>query len=78
MSYGLNGGTRAVEHLRLVMGELQIADVRMQVALSIFTDFDGNTLTPGEHQLVTVTTMLDQTVAWAKALEPLRTAPTTN
>ena len=39
VSYGSAGGTRAVEHLRLVMGELQVADVRAQVALSLFTDF---------------------------------------
>jgi len=78
VSYGLNGGTRAVEQLRLVMAELQIADVRMQVALSVFTDFDGDTLTPGAHQLTTVTTMLDQTIAWARALAPLRMASATN
>src|ERR1700752_4632740 len=39
VSYGGVGGARAVEHLRLVMGELQVADVRAQVALSLFTDF---------------------------------------
>jgi NAD(P)H-dependent FMN reductase len=37
--YGLLGGTRAVEHLRLIMGELQVADVRDQVALCLLTDF---------------------------------------
>jgi NAD(P)H-dependent FMN reductase len=31
VSYGSTGGTRAVEHLRLIMGELQVADVRAQV-----------------------------------------------
>jgi hypothetical protein len=31
------GGTRAIEDLRLVMGELHVADVRNQVALSLFT-----------------------------------------
>lgn len=34
VSYGATGGTRAVEHLRLIMAELQVADVRHQVALS--------------------------------------------
>jgi NAD(P)H-dependent FMN reductase len=74
VSYGLNGGTRAVEHLRLIMAELQIADVRAQVALSLATDFHGDALIPGAHQLTTVTTMLDQTVAWSRALESLRPA----
>jgi len=75
VSYGLNGGTRAVEHLRLVMGELQVADVRAQVALSLFTDFaDGSELRPGVHQHDAVTSMLDQTIAWAGALQTLRSA----
>src|SRR6187401_3809123 len=39
VGYGSAGGTRAVESLRLVMAELQIADVRNQVMLSLFTDF---------------------------------------
>lgn len=76
VSYGLNGGTRAVEHLRLVMGELQVADVRAQVALSLFTDFeDMTTLNPGTHQDQTVHAMLDQLIAWAGALKTLRPTP---
>ncbi|QHZ00262.1 FMN-dependent NADPH-azoreductase [Streptomyces sp. S4.7] len=39
VSYGSVGGTRAVEHLRLIMSELQVATVRSQVALSLYTDF---------------------------------------
>jgi NAD(P)H-dependent FMN reductase len=75
VSYGLTGGTRAVEHLRLVMGELQIADVRTQVALSLFTDFDNGTdLRPGAHQAQTAHTMLEQLVAWAAALKTIRPA----
>src|ERR1700712_5755287 len=41
VSYGGSGGTRAVEHLRLIVGELQIADVRAQVAFSLMTDFEN-------------------------------------
>jgi len=73
VSYGSAGGTRAVEHLRLVMGELQVADVRAQVALSLFTDFEHfSVLNPAAHQEDTVTAMLDQVVAWGEALQPLR------
>lgn len=73
VSYGSAGGTRAVEHLRLVAGELQIADVRAQVALSLFTDFENfSTFKPGAHQAAAVNTMLDQLVAWSNALAPLR------
>jgi NAD(P)H-dependent FMN reductase len=77
VSYGIHGGTLAVEHLRLVMAELQIADVRMHVALSLRTDFNGDTLAPGEHHFHTASTMLDQTVAWSGALAPLRAATAT-
>jgi NAD(P)H-dependent FMN reductase len=73
VSYGSAGGTRAVEHLRLIAGELQMADVRSQVALSLFTDFENfSVFKPGDHHLPTLTTTLDQVVAWSKALAPLR------
>jgi len=73
VGYGSAGGTRAVEHLRLVMGELQVADVRDQVSLSLFTDFkDMTTFSPAPHQEPAVSAMLDQVVAWSRALQPLR------
>ena len=40
VSYGAASGSRAVEQLRLVMAELRVADVRSQVLLSVFTDFE--------------------------------------
>ena len=73
VGYGGAGGTRAVEQLRLVMGELQIADVRAQVALSMFTDFENYTVfKPGPRQESSVTAMLDQVIAWGGALKTLR------
>jgi NAD(P)H-dependent FMN reductase len=73
VSYGAVGGARAVEHLRLVMGELQVADVRAQVALSLFSDFENYTkFTPAEHHEAQVTAMLDQLVAWSEALKSVR------
>lgn len=73
VSYGSVGGTRAVEHLRLVMAELQVADVRAQVALSLATDFENfRVFTPAPYQRGAVTVMLDQVVAWSAALAPLR------
>jgi len=76
VGYGIHGGTRAVEQLRLVMGELHIADVRAQVALSLFTDFhNGTDLAPGDHQPTILNTMLDQVTRWADALAPLRLDP---
>lgn len=73
VSYGSIGGARAVEHLRLIMGELQIADVRAQVMLSLFTDFENfTTFKPAPFQTDAVNTLLDQLVAWSGALQPLR------
>ncbi|MFD5269970.1 NADPH-dependent FMN reductase [Streptomyces sp. NPDC058335] len=73
VSYGSNGGVRAVEHLRLVLGELQVADVQAQVALSVFTDFEHfSVFKPGDHHEATLNTMLGQVVAWGEALAPLR------
>jgi len=61
VSYGAVGGTRAAEHLRLIAGELQMADVRTNVALSAFTDFENFTeLAPGPHQAQALDTLFDQ------------------
>src|SRR5581483_804162 len=50
VSYGSAGGARAVEHLRLIAGELQMADVRQQVTLSLLTDFENyHIFKPGSH-----------------------------
>ncbi|MCD0486321.1 NAD(P)H-dependent oxidoreductase [Streptacidiphilus sp. ASG 303] len=74
VGYGSTGGSRAVEHLRLIAGELQMADVRSQVALSLFTDFeDFSIFKPADAQRGALTSTLDQVVAWANALAPLRT-----
>ncbi|MEU4716866.1 NAD(P)H-dependent oxidoreductase [Micromonospora purpureochromogenes] len=74
VSYGSVGGARAVEHLRLIAGELQMADVRSQVALSLFTDFENfSVFKPNDFQRDALTVTLDQVVAWSEALEPLRT-----
>ncbi len=75
VAYGSVGGARAVEHLRLIAGELQMADVRQQVALSLMTEFENfKTFKPGDYNLAAVDTLLDQVVAWSNALAPLRAA----
>lgn len=73
VGYGGAGGTRAVEQLRLIMGELLVADVRAQVALSLYTDFENFTVfKPSPHHEKSVNTLLDQVIAWGSALKPLR------
>ena len=73
VGYGSAGGTRAVEQLRQVMAELQIADVRAQVQLSLFTDFENfSTFKPASMHEGYLNAMLDQVVAWGRALKALR------
>jgi NAD(P)H-dependent FMN reductase len=75
VSYGAAGGARAAEHLRLVAAELQMADVRQQVVLSLITEFENySVFKPGDYNLPALNTMLDQIVAWSSVLAPLRTA----
>ncbi|MBM7366293.1 NADPH-dependent FMN reductase [Gordonia hydrophobica] len=74
VGYGVVGGARALEHLRLVLGELRVAPVRDAVCLSLFDDFtDFTDLTPREVQVTALETMLDDVVAWSRALASLRT-----
>jgi NAD(P)H-dependent FMN reductase len=75
VGYGAVGGTRAVEHLRLVMGNLMVADVTKQVALSLFTDFENiSVFRPHPRHEAELHAMLDQVIAWAGALKTLRSA----
>ncbi len=77
IGYGSAGGTRAVEALRLICSELQIAHVRAQVALSLSTDFEGGTtFKPQAKHEKTLSTMLDQLVAWGGALKTMRAGKT--
>ncbi len=66
-------GARAVEHLRGVMASVQVATVRPQGGLSLFTDFENSTLfTPVAMQETNLNTMLDHVIAWSDALRTLR------
>jgi NAD(P)H-dependent FMN reductase len=74
VSYGSACGMRSVEQLRLVMAELQIADVHAQVTLSLFTDFEYFTkFKSATYHEKSFNEMLDQVIAWGKALQALRT-----
>ena len=73
IGYGGTSGVRAVENLRLIMGELQVATVRAQVGLSLFTDFENfSVFKPAPIHEKYVHTMLDQLIGWGEALKALR------
>ena len=78
VSYGAVSGARAVEHLRTVMGNLMVADVTAQVMLSLFTDFENmSVFRPHTRHEAALHSMLDELIAWAGALKPLRSAKKT-
>ena len=78
VSYGLNGGVRAVEQLRMTLAEVKVAGVRSQVALGLFTDFtithmsEPGTFTPATHHLSVLERMLEELTDWSQALATLR------
>jgi NAD(P)H-dependent FMN reductase len=73
VSYGTTGGVRAVEHLRGIAAELQIADVRAHVSMSLYTDFENfSVFKPAAGHTAQVNLMLDQLVSWSGALKTMR------
>lgn len=73
VSYGSVGGARAAEHLRGILGELAVADVRTHPAFSLFTDFEDMTkFKPADHHKEVVDEMLNQLLKWAAALKTIR------
>ena len=73
VSYGSLGGARAIEHLRGISAELQLADVRQQLSFSLFTDFENfSEFRPGAHYQEQATILFDQLEAWARALKSVR------
>lgn len=75
VSYGSLSGARAIEHLRGISSELQIAHVRQQVSFSLFHDFENfSTFTPGAQHADSAQVLFDQLESWAGALKTVRTS----
>ncbi len=73
VGYGSLGAARAIEHLRAICAELQIADVRQQLSFSLFTDFENFTdFKPGPQFEPAAVTMFDQLESWSRALKTVR------
>ena len=72
VSYGSVGGARAVEQLRQVAAEVQLADVRPQVLLGLSTDFENySEFKPLPNREAELGAVLDRVVAWGEALKLL-------
>jgi NAD(P)H-dependent FMN reductase len=73
VGYGSLGGTRAHENMRLILGELQVADVRTAVTFSLMTDFENmSEFEPADYHKNNANEMLDQVHSWGKAFKTLR------
>ncbi|WP_040158722.1 NADPH-dependent FMN reductase [Nigerium massiliense] len=60
VSYGVDGGVRAVEHWRGSLANLSMIDVRAQVSLSLFNEFGESGFAPADHRAGQLNTLLDQ------------------
>ncbi|USX55786.1 NADPH-dependent FMN reductase [Lentzea sp. HUAS12] len=73
VSYGSLGGARAIEHLRAIASELQIAHVRQQLSFSLQTDFENfSVFTPSPRHDSAADVLFDQLESWAGALKTVR------
>ncbi|MDT0572290.1 NAD(P)H-dependent oxidoreductase [Streptomyces sp. DSM 3412] len=77
VGYGMEGGVRAVAHLRVVLGDLKVSDVQPAVELTLPEDFENfSVFTPRESQEKQVLAVLDALLPEAARLraEPPTTA----
>lgn len=78
LGYGGVGGARAVEQLRLISVELQMAPTRSGVHIggadAMGLIFQGKPFSDFPHLDATATTMLDELAWWTKALKTAREA----
>jgi NAD(P)H-dependent FMN reductase len=73
VSYGALGGARAIEHLRAICSELQLAHVRQQLSFSLFTDFENFAeFAPSPMHDDAASVLFDQLESWAGALKTIR------
>jgi NAD(P)H-dependent FMN reductase len=73
VSYGSLGGARAIEHLRAICSELQIAHVRQQLSFSLFTDFENfSVFSPSTLHDGAAGTLFEQLETWAGAMKSIR------
>lgn len=80
ISYGVNGGIRAAEHLRQILAGVKVATVHTQPALSVFDDFviedplATGEFAPRDMQRQVVEEMIEELISWSAALRSVRLA----
>jgi len=74
VSYGNLGGARAVEALRQVLANFNMAVVRPQVSLALATDFEDKKIAkPAKFQEDALKSVIDAMLLWEKGLSVIRT-----
>jgi NAD(P)H-dependent FMN reductase len=71
---GVAGGTRAVEHLRGIMGEVRVFDLREQFVMSnvhVRRDTGGN-YAFSDAEVTAANVVLDQLIFWSRHMKPAR------
>lgn len=72
VGYGGSLGARAIASLRMIMGELSMADLRSHVGLSTRSDFVDGECRPTDIHESMVASMLDELLLWAHGLRSMR------
>ncbi|MGO2051280.1 NADPH-dependent FMN reductase [Glutamicibacter sp. BW80] len=79
VGYGSAMGARAVEHLRGILSELQLAHVQKTGMFSLFTDFENfSVFKPTEQSAASVQPMFDQLISWTTAMNTVRAGDMAN
>jgi NAD(P)H-dependent FMN reductase len=60
VSYGAEGGVRAVEHWRQIVANFRMFGVRQQISLSLFTEFGPQGVEPSARRADEIATLFDQ------------------
>ena len=60
VSYGAEGGVRAVEHWRQIVANFQMFGVRQQISLSLFTEFGPDGVQPAERRADEIAALFEQ------------------
>lgn len=68
VSYGADGGVRATEQWRQIVANFQMLDIRAQVALSLFQDFDNDGFAPQDRRAGELATLFGQLIALTATL----------
>jgi NAD(P)H-dependent FMN reductase len=76
VSYGANGGVRAVEHWRPVLANLKVSDARAQVSLMAFDDWKDGGFRPLDRREEELDAMLDELVELTEAVRTIRLGST--